>query len=397
MLRPFSKDILLPQEERLAIQFRKSELRIGIPKERRLQEKRICLTPDAVGTLVAHGHQIIIESGAGEGANFSDNDYSEVGAKITYDTEQVYKSNIVLKVEPPDQSEIEMMEPGSIIFSALQLKTQKKEIVEEILRKKIIAVAWEFLKDEQGKTSIVRSQSEIAGTASILIAAELLAKPLLGKNLLLGNISGVPPAQVVVIGAGTVGEYAVKTAIGLGASVKVFDNSVTRLRRLKSIVEGNVYTSTIQPGIILDALERADVVVGALKGETRTPIIITEPMVARMQEGSVIIDVSIDRGGISETSVVTSHANPIVIKHGIVHYGVPNIPARYSRTASYSLSNIFLPYLLKIGEKGGIDDAAYVNYGLRQGIYAYKGVLTNKALANWFGIGFKDINLFFIK
>ncbi len=397
MLRPFSKDILLPQEERLAIQFRKSELRIGIPKERRLQEKRICLTPDAVGTLVAHGHQIIIESGAGEGANFSDNDYSEVGAKITYDAEQVYKSNIVLKVEPPDQSEIEMMESGSIIFSALQLKTQKKEIIENILRKKIIAVAWEFLKDEQGKTSIVRSQSEIAGTASILIAAELLAKPLLGKNLLLGNISGVPPAQVVVIGAGTVGEYAVKTAIGLGASVKVFDNSVTRLRRLKSIVEGNVYTSTIQPGIILDALERADVVVGALKGETRTPVIITEPMVARMQEGSVIIDVSIDRGGISETSVVTSHANPIVIKHGIVHYGVPNIPARYSRTASYSLSNIFLPYLLKIGEKGGIDDAAYVNYGLRQGIYAYKGILTNKALANWFGMGFKDINLFFIK
>ena len=397
MLRPFSKDILLPQEERLAIQFRKSELRIGIPKERRLQEKRICLTPDAVGTLVAHGHQIIIESGAGEGANFSDNDYSEVGAKITYDAEQVYKSNIVLKVEPPDQSEIEMMESGSIIFSALQLKTQKKEIIENILRKKIIAVAWEFLKDEQGKTSIVRSQSEIAGTASILIAAELLAKPLLGKNLLLGNISGVPPAQVVVIGAGTVGEYAVKTAIGLGASVKVFDNSVTRLRRLKSIVEGNVYTSTIQPGIILDALERADVVVGALKGETRTPVIITEPMVARMQEGSVIIDVSIDRGGISETSIVTSHANPIVIKHGIVHYGVPNIPARYSRTASYSLSNIFLPYLLKIGEKGGIDDAAYVNYGLRQGIYAYKGILTNKALANWFGMGFKDINLFFIK
>ncbi len=397
MLRPFSKDILLPQEERLAIQFRKSELRIGIPKERRLQEKRICLTPDAIGTLVAHGHQIIIESGAGEGANFSDNDYSEVGAKITYDTEQVYKSNIVLKVEPPDQSEIEMMEPGSIIFSALQLKTQKKEIVEEILRKKIIAIAWEFLKDEQGKTSIVRSQSEIAGTASILIAAELLAKPLLGKNLLLGNISGVPPAQVVVIGAGTVGEYAVKTAIGLGASVKLFDNSVTRLRRLKSIVEGNVYTSTIQPGIILDALERADVVVGALKGETRTPIIITEPMVARMQEGSVIIDVSIDRGGISETSEVTSHANPIVIKHGVVHYGVPNIPARYSRTASYSLSNIFLPYLLKIGEKGGIDDAAYVNHGLRQGIYAFKGVLTNKTLANWFQMSYKDINLFFIK
>ncbi len=396
MLRPFSKDILLPQEERLAIQYRKSELRIGIPKERRLQEKRICLTPDAVGTLVAHGHKIVIESGAGEGANFTDNDYSEVGAIITYNTEEVYKSNIILKVEPIDIEEVKFVEPKSIIFSALQIKTQKEEIIRELIKKKITSIAWDFLKDEQGKTSIVRSQSEIAGTASILIAAELLTKSLIGKNLLLGNISGVPPAQVVVIGAGTVGEYAVRTALSLGANVKVFDNSVSRLRRLKSIVEGNVYTSTIQPGIILDALERADVVIGALKGESRSPVIITEPMITRMQDGSVIIDVSIDRGGISETSEVTTHANPVVVKHGVVHYGVPNIPARYARTASYSLSNIFLPYLLKIGEKGGIDDAAYIDKGLRQGIYIYKGILTNKILGDWFDMRFKDINLFFV-
>ncbi len=396
MLRPFSKDILLPQEERLAIQFRKSELRIGIPKERRLQEKRICLTPDAVGTLVAHGHKIVIESGAGEGANFSDHDYSEVGAIITYNTEEVYKSNIILKVEPVDKEEVSFLEPDSIVFSALQMKTFKNDVLEELMKKKITGVAWEFLKDEQGKTPIVRSQSEIAGTASILIAAELLTKSLFGKNLLLGNISGVPPAQIVVIGAGTVGEYAVKTALGLGASVKVFDNSVSRLRRLKSIVEGNVYTSTIQPGIILDALERADVVIGALKGNIRTPIVITEPMVSRMQNGSVIIDVSIDRGGISETSEITSHDNPVFVKHGVVHYGVPNIPARYARTASYSLSNIFLPYLLKIGEKGGIDDAAYIDKGLRNGIYVYKGILTNNTVADWFDLSFKDINLFFV-
>ncbi len=396
MLRPFSKDILLPQEERLAIQYRKSELKIGIPKEIHLQEKRICLTPDAVGTLVAHGHKIVVESGAGEGANFSDNDYSEVGGIITYNTEEVYKSNIILKVEPPDISEVSFLEPNSIVFSALQIKTQKEKAIKELIRKKITSIAWDFLKDEQGKTSIVRSQSEIAGTASILIAAELLTKSLIGKNLLLGNISGVPPAQVVVIGAGTVGEYAIRTALSLGANVKVFDNSVSRLRRLKAIVDANVYTSTIQPGIILDALERADVVIGALKGDTRTPVIITEPMVTRMQDGSVIIDVSIDRGGISETSEVTSHANPIVVKHGVVHYGVPNIPARYARTASYSLSNIFLPYLLKIGEKGGIDDAAYIDKGLRQGIYIYKGILTNKIVGDWFNMRFKDINLFFI-
>ncbi len=396
MLRPFSKDILIPQEERLAIQFRKSELQIGIPKEIRLQEKRICLTPDAVGTLVAHGHKIIMESGAGEGANFSDQDYAEMGARITYDTEEVFKSNIVLKVEPPDLKEVNYLEPNSIVISALQIKTQKKELIEKLLEKKITSIAYEYLKDEQGSFPIVRAQSEIAGTASMLIAAELLTKAHIGKNLLLGNISGVPPANVVIIGAGTVGEFAAKTALGLGAAVKVFDNSVTRLRRLKSLLGNQVYTSTINPNVILDALQRADVLVGAIKGKTRTPIIITEPMIQMMQEGSVFIDVSIDRGGVSETSEVTTHSNPIVVKHGVVHYGVPNIPARYARTASLSLSNIFLSYLLDIGEKGGIDGAARVNRGLRHGIYIYKGILTNKSVGQWFGLHYKDINLFFI-
>jgi alanine dehydrogenase len=396
MLKPFSKDILIPQEERLAIQFRKSELQIGIPKEIRFQEKRICLTPDAVGTLVAHGHKIIIESGAGEGANYSDQDYAEVGAQITYDTEKVFKSNIVLKVEPPDEKEVNWLEANSIVISALQIKTQQKNLIDKLMQKKATSIAFEFLKDAQNSFPIVRAQSEIAGTASILIASEMLTKANIGKNLLLGNISGVPPASVVVIGAGTVGEFATKTAMGLGASVKVFDNSVTKLRRLKNLMGGQVYTSTIQPNVILDALQRADVVVGAIKGKERTPIIITEPMVQMMQDGSVLIDVSIDRGGISETSEVTTHSDPIVIKHGVVHYGVPNIPARYARTASQSLSNIFLPYLLDIGEKGGIDGAARINRGLRHGIYIYKGVLTNKSVGRWFDLGFKDINLFFI-
>ncbi len=396
MLRPFSKDILIPQEERLAIQFRKSELQIGIPKEIRLQEQRICLTPDAVGTLVAHGHKIIMESGAGEGANFSDQDYAEMGARITYDTEEVFKSHIILKVEPPDLKETGYLQPESIVISALQIKTQKKELIERLIQNKITAIAYEFLKDEQGSFPIVRAQSEIAGTASMLIAAELLTKPHIGKNLLLGNISGVPPASVVIIGAGTVGEFAAKTALGLGAAVKVFDNSVTRLRRLKTLLGNQVYTSTINPNVILEALQRTDVLVGAIRGKSRTPIIITEPMIQMMQEGSVFIDVSIDRGGVSETSELTTHSDPIVVKHGVVHYGVPNIPARYARTASLSLSNIFLPYLLELGEKGGIDGAARFNRGLRNGIYVYKGILTNKSVAEWFQLNYKDINLFFI-
>jgi len=396
MLRPFPQDILIPQEERLAIQFRKSELLIGIPKEIRLQEKRICLTPDAIGTLVAHGHKIIMESGAGEGANFSDQDYAEMGARITYDTEEVYKSNIVLKVEPPDFKEADYLQPNTLLISALQIKTQREELIKKLQQKKITAVAFEFLKDDQNFFPIVRTQSEIAGTASVLIAAELLAKSHIGKNLLLGNISGVPPANVVIIGAGTVGEFAAKTALGLGAVVKIFDNSVSRLRRLKSLVKKELYTSTINPNLILDALQRADVLIGAIKGKSLTPIVVTEPMIQMMQEGSVFIDVSIDRGGISETSELTTHSNPVVLKHGVVHYGVPNIPARYARTASLSLSNIIQPYLLEIAEKGGIDGAARLNKGLRSGIYIYKGVLANKSVAEWFNMKYKDINLFFI-
>jgi len=396
MLRPFPQDILIPQEERLAIQYRKSELLIGIPKEVRLQEKRICLTPDAIGTLVAHGHKIIMESGAGEGANFSDQDYAEVGARITYDVEEVYKSNIVLKVEPPDAKEAGYLQPDTILISALQIKTQREELLKKLQEKKITAIAYEFLRDDQNYFPIVRAQSEIAGTASVLIASELLTKPHIGKNLLLGNISGVPPANVVIIGAGTVGEFAAKTALGLGANVKVFDNSVSRLRRLKTLLNHQLFTSTINPNQILDALQRADVLIGAIKGKSRTPIVVTEPMIQMMQEGSVFIDVSIDRGGISETSELTTHSDPVVVKHGVVHYGVPNIPARYARTASLSLSNIFLPYLLEIGEKGGIDGAARFNKGLRSGIYIYKGILTNKSVADWFDMKYKDINLFFI-
>ena len=368
---PFSKEELLPQEEMLEIQKRKGELFIGLPKETHLGEKRVCLSPDAVGALSANGHRIVIETGAGDGANFTDKEYSDAGAKISYNVEEAFKCNIVLKVAPPTENEIEYINPKTILISSLQLKTQSKIYFECLAKKKITAIAFDYIKDEHETYPIVKSLSEIAGTASILIAGELLSGVNKGNGLVLGNIGGVPPTSVVIFGAGTVGEYAAKTAIGLGARVKVFDNSISKLRKLQDCLHAPIYTSTLQPKSILKALMRCDVAIGAIRGKNRSPICATEEMVEKMKEGAIIVDVSIDRGGCFETSNVTTHSKPTFVKHGVIHYCVPNIPARYARTASVSISNIFTPYLLNIAEEGGFENTARFDKSLRNGIYFF--------------------------
>ena len=390
---PFSKEELLPQEEMLEIKKRKGELFIGLPKETYLGEKRVCLTPDAVSALCAHGHRIVLETGAGDHANFTDKEYSEAGAKISYDVEEAFKCNIVSKVAPPTESEIEYLNPQTILISSLQLKTQTKSYFEQLAKKKITAVAFDFIKDEHDTFPIVKSLSEIAGTASVLIAGELMSGVNKGNGLLFGNIGGVPPTNVVIFGAGTVGEFAARSAIGLGARVKVFDNSITKLRKLQHCLNSPIYTSTLQPKSVAKALMRCDVAIGAIRGRNRSPIIATETMIEKMKEGAVIVDVSIDRGGCFETSNVTTHKTPTFVKHGVIHYCVPNIPARYARTASVSISNIFTPYLLDIAEEGGFENAARFDKSLRNGMYFYHGVLTNKTVGDWFDLPFRDINL----
>ncbi len=392
-LSPFTKAQLLPQEETLEILRKKGELFIGIPKETYFQEKRVCLTPDAVSALLSNGHRVMIETGAGVGANFSDKDYSEAGAEIVKDIAKVYSCPIILKVEPPSLEEIKLINPQTLLISALQLKTQNKYYFEALASKRITALAFEFIKDEDGAYPAVRSLSEIAGTASILIASELLSNINGGNGLMFGNISGVPPTEVVIIGAGTVGEFAARSAIGLGANVKIFDNSITKLRRIQSHLGRTIYTSTIQPKNLIKALKRCDVAIGAIRGVDRAPIVVTEPMVHSMKSGSVIIDVTIDMGGCFETSEITNHDKPTYEVNGVIHYCVPNIPARYSRTASVSISNIFTPYLLKIAEDGGIENAIRFDRGLKNGLYFYHGILTNKSVADWFDLKFSDLNL----
>jgi alanine dehydrogenase len=392
-ISPFTKAELLPQEETLEISRQKGKLFIGIPKETYFQEKRICLTPDAVAAVVSNGHKVLVEKGAGNEAGFSDNDYSEAGAQLSNDTKKIFGCPIILKVEPPTIKELELINPKTVLISALQLKTRQKSYFETLAKKKITALAFEFIKDEDNSYPAVKALSEIAGTASVLIAAELMVNAKKGNGLLFGNISGVPPVEVVVIGAGTVGEFAARSAIGLGANVKVFDSSITKLRTLQNNLGRTLYTSTIQPKNLMKALRRCDVAIGAVRGNNRSPIVVTKTMVENMKNGAVIIDVSIDMGGCFETTEMTSHDNPIVIKNGVIHYGVPNIPARYPKTASISISNIFTPYLLNIAECGGLENAIRFDSGLKNGLYFYRGILTNKAIGDWFDLAYSDLNL----
>lgn len=384
----------LPKEEMLEIERKKGSLLIGIPKELSFQERRVALVPEAVALLVANGHHVMIETLAGEGSNFTDNDYSEAGAEITQSRSAIYQCNLILKVAPPSEEDVDLMPGNQTFISALQISSQPKEILEKLIKKKITAIAWDYIKDEEGVYSVVRTLGEIAGTTSILIAGELLSSFSTGKGLMLGGIAGVQPTEVVVIGAGTVGEFASRAAIGLGASVKVFDNSLTRLRRLQNDIGSRVFTSVIQPKVLEKAIRRADVVIGALRSDLgKSPCVVSEEMIQQMKSGSVIIDVSIDQGGCFATSKVTNHNDPTFVKHGVIHYCVPNIASRVARTASFAVSNIFSPLLLEIGNKGGASELIKQHPGFRNGVYIYRGILTNEVLGKVFNLNYKDINL----
>ncbi len=390
---PFTKEQLIPQEETLEILKNKGKLFIGLPKETSYQEKRICLSPDAVAAITAHGHRVMMESGAGQWARFSDKDYSNAGAEITNDTKKVFSCPTILKVEPPSTEELDLINPQTILISALQLKTQCKEYFQKLASKRITALGFEFIRDEDGSYPIVKALSEIAGTASVLIASEIMSNHKQGNGLMFGNISGVPPIEVVILGAGTVGEFAARSSLGLGASIKLFDSSLTKLRNIQSNLGQTFYTSTIQPKNLSKAIKRCDVLIGAVRGKNRSPVLITEEMVGTMKRGAVIIDVSIDMGGCVETSEITTHDNPIFTKYNVIHYCVPNIPSRYARSSSLSISNIFTPYLLHIAEEGGLENTLRFDKGLRNGLYFYHGILTNKSIADWFDLSYRDINL----
>jgi alanine dehydrogenase len=381
-------------EETLDIKPKGANLQIGIPKETAFQENRIALTPDAVSVLISNGHHVTIEHNAGEAAHFADRDYSEAGARIVYDREEVYKAPILVKSAPVIEEDLPMLQHSQMIISPIHLSVLKAELLQKMMEKRITAISFENLKDDSDSYPIVRSMSEIAGSAVMLIAAQYLGSANHGKGVLLGGISGIAPTKVIIIGAGIVGEYAARAAIALGASVKVFDNSVYRLKRLQNNIGHRLWTSVIEPRMLAKQLKTCEVAVGALGSETgRTPIVVTEEMVSNMRTGSVIIDVSIDRGGCFETSEITTHECPVYTKYGVIHYCVPNIPSGFARTASQAISNVLMPLLLEAGDDGGFERMVWHQIHLRSGIYMFKGALTNFYLSERFHLKYTDLNL----
>ncbi len=381
-------------EETLDVKAPGEKLFIGIPKEVAFQENRIALTPEAVGVLIANGNHVIVEHKAGEGSNYTDQDYAEAGAKIVYDKAEVYKAPILVKSAPPVEEDLPFLQMNQTIISPIHLSALKKHYIEHMMAKRITALSFENFKDDSGTYPIVRSMSEITGSAVMLIAGQYLSSFNKGKGVLLGGISGIPPIKVVIVGAGIVGEFATRNALALGASVKVFDNNVSKLKQLQNNLGQRIWTSVLEPRILAKQLKTCEVAVGALSNESgRAPVVVSEEMVAAMRPGSIIIDVAIDRGGCFETSELTSHEQPTFIKHDVIHYCVPNIASGFARTASQAISNVLMPLILEVSDEGGIEEMVWHNFNLREGIYLFKGALTDIYISQKFDLKYTDLNL----
>lgn len=389
------KASLMPQEEMLEIRNKKKNLRIAVARESANDENRVALAPHAVELLVCNGHDVIVEKDAGKEANFTDMMYSEVGGLIVEDKAEIYKCDIIVKVAPLNDKEIELLRGNQVIISSFQIATQTPEYIQKLTQKRITALGYEYLMDHRMQVfPVVQSMMEISGTTSILIAAEYLSNVNNGKGEMLGGISGISPTDLVILGAGTAGEFAARTALGLGAMVKVFDSSINKLRGIQERLGSRVFTSILQPRVVAKALRTADVVIGAIPSERDIQtFMVSEEAVKQMKPYSVIVDLRIDQGGCFETSELTSFKKPIYKKHNVVHYCVPNIPSRVARTASYALSNILGHIILELGDSGGINPLIKQHAGVRTGIYIYNGVLTKESIGKRFGLPYQDINL----
>lgn len=386
--------VILPQEEMLEVITEKKSFKVGVPADCSGVEHRIPLAPLAVEQLVKEGFEVLIQENAGKGSNFTDKQFSDYGATISRDVREILNCDVILKIFPLTIEEIEMMKGNQLVITSLHSNSQDKEYFTRLMQKRVTALAFDTMKDSLGLNAIVKSMSEIAGRSAILIASEYLSNIHKGKGEMLGGVTGVSPTEVVIIGAGTAGTYAAQTANALGAMVKIFDNSITKLDSLQRHLGVKVFTSTIHSKILLNALKTADVVVGALKISNKRPnIIITEEMVMQMKKNSVIVDISIDQGGIFETGKPTTHKNPVYLKHGVIHYCVPNIASRVARTASYAISNILAEELIKMQICGSTTQYLKTNPGIRTGVYIYKGILTDEHIGINHGIFSKDIDL----
>lgn len=389
-----AKSAFMPREEQLEKTVNKQRMSIGMPRDVRDNEKRISLTPEAVRILTDAGHEVFIERGAGQGSSYSDSKYSENGAVVSDSSQKVYECDLIIKTAPFDEKEVELLRGNQVVISFMNVAMMEEATLTSMMRKRITALASEKIKDKDGVLPVVESMSEISGITAVLLASDFLSSTSGGKGVMLGGVTGVTPTEVVIIGANTAGENAARAALGLGAIVRVFDNSVHRLRNFQNLLGQRLYTSTFHPQVLKKALKSADVLIGALGAEDLRPwFYVTEDMVQGMKRGSVIIDLSVDSGGCVETTECRALKDPLYEKHGVIHYSAWNLPSRVPRTASIALSNVFRPLIQDIADAGGVTPMLKFNNGLRTGVYIYNGILTNELLAQKFGILSKDINL----
>jgi len=390
---PAGSTLLLPKEEMLEIRRKGKKIRIGIPSDKEKVEYRVPLTPQAVELLISYGHEILIEKEAGMAASYSDEDYRTAGAQVMNDRKDIFECDIVLRVSPFDEAEIDLLKGHQALISNLQINAHCSNSISKLMQKKVINIAYEYIEDEDGSKPVVQLMSQISGSTSIIVANEYLSKSRDGKGVLLGSVTGISPAELVILGSGTAAEYAARAALGLGAIVKVFDDNISSLRRLEEKLPQRIFTSVFYPKVVKKALKSADAVLGAMPIGMPPSFRITEDMVKKMKQGSVIIDLNVSQGGCFETSHCTDLKNPAFVEHGVVHYCAPNIPAIVSRTASIALSNILIPIIIAIGEIGGIDNYIKNSKSFRKGVYIYNGILTNSALAEKFNLPYKDLDL----
>ena len=386
---------LLPLEKTLAVGERQQRLRIGILSEAANDERRVALAPYATGLLVANGHEVRIEAGAGQAAQFSDSEYAEVGCEVVDTAGEVYaEADLIAKVFPPRAEELALMRERQVLISALHLGGLEPSLLKGLMDLRVTGIGFEFISDSDGTLPIVRMMHEISGSMAVQTAARLLESTEGGRGVMLGGISGIPPATVVILGAGVIGEWAARTALGFGAHVIVLDRDLGALRAIEHVLDRRVTTAMANPTYIENAVRTADVVIGAMMKEgQRSPVVVTEETVGGMRQGSVIVDLVVDQGGCIETSRPTTPTEPTFVAHGVVHHCLPNLPSAVARTATYALSNALVPYLLDIGEAGSINDALWSNVSLRTGTYVYRRHLTKKSLATMFGMPHRDIEL----
>lgn len=388
-----SKSMLMPQEEMLEVKRRGQKIKIGIPNDYPKVEYRVPLTPQAVDLLFSYGHEILIETNAGKSASYSDKAYREVGAQIVETKEEIFQCDIILRISPFSKDEIDLLRGNQVVISTMQPHAHCRETIQAMMQKKVTAIAYEYLENEDGYMPFVHQMSQIAGVTSITIASEYLSKSRNGKGVLFGEVTGVTPAELVIIGTSTAAEYAARAALGLGIFVKVFDTSVYELSKLEERLGRRVFTSVFYPKVLKKALVSADAVIGAMSFNKTLNFKVSEDLVKQMKEGSVIIDLNVSQGGCFETSECTDFNNPSFVKHGVVHYCVPNSPALVARTASISMSNILIPVLLSISDDGGVNNYIKTSKGFRRGVYIYHGILTNHDIGNMFNIPSKEIDL----